>query len=50
MDVDMTQPPMNQGPLAWKPGSTWTVQFRYADPSGATKSAVSDAFEITFTP
>ena len=49
-EVDMTRPPLNQGPLAWTPGATWTVQFRYQDPASPAGFAVSDAFEITFTP
>lgn len=50
VDVDMTQAPLASGPFAWQPGSTWTVQFRYSDPASPRGSAVSDAFEITFTP
>ena len=46
----MTRPPLDQGPLAWTPGATWTVQFRYQDPASPAGFAVSDAFEITFTP
>ena len=50
VDVDMTLPPLAAGPFAWEVGSTWTVQFRYSDAQSPKGFAVSDAFEITFTP
>ena len=52
LQVDMTRPPLSQGPAAWTPGSSWTVQFWYRDPGGPGGSGfnLTDAMRITFLP
>jgi len=50
--LDFTAPPMDSGPGAVTPGSTWSFQHWYRDPQGPGGSGfnLSDALRIQFTP
>jgi len=50
--IAFDQPPIDAGPGAWLPGTTWTVQFVYRDPGGPGGAGLntSDALRITLNP
>ena len=49
--LDFTQAPLNSGPGAITPGSTWNFQFWYRDPAaGGSSFNLSDGLSVTFCP
>jgi hypothetical protein len=50
--LDFDAPPVGAGPGAVSPGSSWTFQFFYRDPTGplGTGFNLSDALRVAFTP